>query len=227
MMKLVTGTLMASAALVASPALAVDAFTVFNGTNGAGGFFYGSAVGGTLTDFDLSMTGSGCALAGGTCLTSSSFPTIPFVSKGGSYPTVNYSGTTLALHPLADGTNTADVYGAFQATNAGTYQYSISLKSIGTDTTDGIGYRLFTDNVFGARSVLPTYQSSATLTGYVALAAGQRFGAIIDANSIYYGDTTALTFSVAVPEPAQWALMIGGFGMVGGALRRRRTLVAA
>lgn len=32
--------------------------------------------------------------------------------------------------------------------------------------------------------------------------------------------------SAAVPEPASWALMIAGFGMAGGALRRRRALVA-
>lgn len=30
----------------------------------------------------------------------------------------------------------------------------------------------------------------------------------------------------AVPEPAQWALMIGGFGLVGAAMRRRRAPVA-
>jgi hypothetical protein len=30
----------------------------------------------------------------------------------------------------------------------------------------------------------------------------------------------------AVPEPASWALMIAGFGMVGGALRRRTTATA-
>ena len=30
----------------------------------------------------------------------------------------------------------------------------------------------------------------------------------------------------AVPEPATWALMIGGFGLAGAALRRRRTLAA-
>jgi hypothetical protein len=29
-----------------------------------------------------------------------------------------------------------------------------------------------------------------------------------------------------VPEPATWAMMIAGFGMVGGALRRRRTALA-
>ena len=31
----------------------------------------------------------------------------------------------------------------------------------------------------------------------------------------------------AVPEPASWAMMIGGFGAVGGALRRRRRLTVA
>lgn len=34
------------------------------------------------------------------------------------------------------------------------------------------------------------------------------------------GTFTLLTASV--PEPATWAMMIGGFGMVGGAMRRRR-----
>lgn len=33
-----------------------------------------------------------------------------------------------------------------------------------------------------------------------------------------------LHVSSAVPEPASWALMLGGFGLVGGALRRTRRL---
>ena len=38
-----------------------------------------------------------------------------------------------------------------------------------------------------------------------------------------------LTYSLngAVPEPASWALMIGGFGLVGASLRRRREAVSA
>ena len=32
--------------------------------------------------------------------------------------------------------------------------------------------------------------------------------------------------NAAVPEPASWALMIGGFGMIGAAMRRRSALVA-
>jgi PEP-CTERM motif len=40
---------------------------------------------------------------------------------------------------------------------------------------------------------------------------------------------TRQSFQTAVPEPASWALMIAGFGLVGGSLRRRRmiTQVAA
>jgi hypothetical protein len=33
----------------------------------------------------------------------------------------------------------------------------------------------------------------------------------------------ALSTAGAVPEPATWAMMIGGFGMVGGAMRRRKS----
>ena len=32
--------------------------------------------------------------------------------------------------------------------------------------------------------------------------------------------------AAGVPEPASWGLMIGGFGVVGGALRSRRRTVA-
>ncbi len=36
-----------------------------------------------------------------------------------------------------------------------------------------------------------------------------------------------ITLAGAVPEPASWALMLGGLGLVGGALRRRSGMVAA
>ncbi len=33
-----------------------------------------------------------------------------------------------------------------------------------------------------------------------------------------------VSYANSVPEPATWAMMIGGFGMIGGALRRRRPM---
>lgn len=34
------------------------------------------------------------------------------------------------------------------------------------------------------------------------------------------------TFTAAIPEPTTWALMIGGFGLVGASMRRRRMTVS-
>ena len=43
----------------------------------------------------------------------------------------------------------------------------------------------------------------------------------VSGTSASYAGTLAFT---AVPEPATWALMIAGFGVVGGSLRRRRSI---
>jgi hypothetical protein len=49
------------------------------------------------------------------------------------------------------------------------------------------------------------------------------------ANQIVFDDVTfgsAVPGTPAVPEPASWAMMIAGFGLVGGAMRRRLTRVS-
>lgn len=51
--------------------------------------------------------------------------------------------------------------------------------------------------------------------------AGNRLN--IDFRASSPGDfVRVLTVAPSVPEPASWAMMIGGFGLVGGAMRRRR-----
>ena len=55
---------------------------------------------------------------------------------------------------------------------------------------------------------------------------GTYYGAVRGfGNSVYSYNLaiTGLTASPGVPEPAAWAMMIAGFGLVGGAMRRRAT----
>jgi hypothetical protein len=61
-----------------------------------------------------------------------------------------------------------------------------------------------------------------------ALSAGS-LGAVVgtDSNDNIGPLLDAVTLSILVPEPASWALMILGFGGVGGVLRGRRTLPTA
>ncbi|CAM3200920.1 hypothetical protein SPAN111604_10060 [Sphingomonas antarctica] len=48
----------------------------------------------------------------------------------------------------------------------------------------------------------------------------------IDVSGQGLANTNAMQFAAAaVPEPAQWALLIGGFALTGGAMRRRRSAV--
>ncbi len=47
------------------------------------------------------------------------------------------------------------------------------------------------------------------------------------ANGAIYDDASGVGYADVVPEPASWAMLIAGFGLVGMAARRRRTAVSA
>jgi hypothetical protein len=139
--------------------------------------------------------------------------------------------------PLA-GTSLDPVVNGFYA-----YTLNFSLEGFLADTASFTG-RFAADN-----SV-----SQIILNGNVLAASGGGFGSWKDfsANSGFVSGLNSLQFVVknvhqsagnptglrveftgsdvtaaAVPEPASWAMMIGGFGLVGAAMRRRERSVAA
>jgi hypothetical protein len=69
------------------------------------------------------------------------------------------------------------------------------------------------------------YASGKFSKGLISLAAGDVVE--FDAHTIPdgFGDGT-IAVTAYVPEPASWALMIAGFGMVGAAMRRRAVVTA-
>ena len=137
----------------------------------------------------------------------------------------------LVLHPgnsAAESVYAVDTVGAL-----GNYSYDVDLRSVGTNTTNGVGYTFFTTSALGVvtlgpRQVLPTYTSTGALADTQLFAAGEPFGVIIDYNGFCGGDSIALNFSAsAVPEPATWGMIMLGLGKAGFGLRRRQSKVAA
>jgi hypothetical protein len=77
---------------------------------------------------------------------------------------------------------------------------------------------VFTNNTDAFDSVL-SITGGGTTTG-----SGNTLGVNLASVSFSAGQTVTINFADAVPEPATWALMIAGFGLVGAGLRHRRKL---
>jgi hypothetical protein len=117
------------------------------------------------------------------------------------------------------GTIAASGYNSLGA-GAGEHTASIGLSS----SCGGGAIRLNTGDSF---VVVATLQAISNRGGFVD--AMHTFTVSYDEEHTYLAGTTeqvdprALQRSISTaPEPAAWALMIGGFGLTGGALRRRR-----
>ncbi|OAN66140.1 PEPxxWA-CTERM sorting domain-containing protein [Sphingomonas sp. TDK1] len=84
------------------------------------------------------------------------------------------------------------------------------------DTTAGDFYT-YGGNSNDARSLANSYLTQVTSGGWAPIA-GQQL------QVLYSPTQQSQVFLTAVPEPASWAMMIGGFAFVGGMLRRRRSM---
>ena len=84
----------------------------------------------------------------------------------------------------------------------------------------GYGSAIFADDFFRGVEGVTRYQDN--YTGDLATATVSTYVDDFGNTGVNYAFTIA-----AVPEPASWAFMIGGFGLTGAAMRRRRAMVAA
>lgn len=82
------------------------------------------------------------------------------------------------------------------------------------DTTGGQFYTVG-GNSDDARALANSYLTQITTGGWTAIA-GHKL------QVLFSKDQQSQVFLTAVPEPASWATMIGGFALVGGMFRRRR-----
>lgn len=210
------------AAATAMPAQAAvyDAFSAFNGTQGAGNFYY-LKVNGANPATPLTVN-TGC-LFGLACLQTPDLDDGPAFYKSTLTPfsvnTVLVPNDRLVALPDASG-----VIVSFIAPTAGTYTVFGQFNALDSQAT-GVGILSFGPG--GSSPVQPanSVPQNVTFNSVLQLAAGQGVGFLILPGAIADHDATGFTFRVssAVPEPATWAMMIAGFGLVGASVRRDRT----
>jgi opacity protein-like surface antigen len=226
----------AAAAFLPTVASAVtyDAFSSFNGTQGAGNFYYGEADPsnpGTSGTFFTANTN--CFIDGATCLQLAANHDVPGFTKGGSpdfqYGSVNVPDDRLLAHPDDDSDQT---FIAFVAPTAGRYRVTATFN-VQDVRPSGVGINLITTTtgglplVFTPLASINAANTSYTYTGVFDLGASYAVGFGLDNGGSYSNDSTGVNVTVAsVPEPAAWAMMIVGFGASGAMIRRRKTATA-
>lgn len=135
--------------------------------------------------------------------TGASFMTVNFMSQGVTPLQLAGTLTTQAIN--SDAGLEFDLFSA-----DGTYSYVFTLVSY--DAIPTVSYGGF---------LLPDFTAATNLFFGVMGTVGNPAGSYIETNSL--GVVTAISQAVTpVPEPATWMMMIGGFGLVGAAVRRSR-----
>lgn len=217
-------------AVAAAPALAkgFDAFTSFNGTQGAGGFTYGS-IDDAMTTPTLFGANTNCFIAGSVCLQAAPNFDVPGATKSAmasfQYGSVNVPTDRLLVHPGPTAAN-GGVYVTFTAPIRRMYGFTATfnvqdVRPTGTIVSLWDGYS-FVSQTLDADNPLVVFGGARFLD------AGDTITAIVNRDYNYYNDSTGLNFKLltALPEPGTWVMMIIGFGLIGVSVRRREAALA-
>jgi hypothetical protein len=165
------------------------------------------------------------ALASGTTVTNQ-YANVTFSLAGGlasGAPQIAYYGEGLSNSPTAGEYPTAD-----------------SLVATFTTPVSGVSFSFNNEGYNGANNYRVYSPTAVLLTSGALDGNGRVFYALAESNigSIVWSNglgtsgnwtqaLSTLSFNTGVPEPTSWALMIGGFGLVGAAMRRRAAATVA
>jgi hypothetical protein len=139
--------------------------------------------------------------------------------------TVNLVSSPTGAH-IGDGTSVAQTYNWHDGgdNSGGAF---VTLTRVGGGLFDLVSFDFLADSVF-----------DVSASGYTTLnlgsSSGNRIANFIGVSSVTFRGTNNNQLdnivvnanTTAAPEPASWAMMVAGFGLVGAAVRRRRTNVA-
>lgn len=218
MKRMICGVLLASATFVAAPAYAditiVPASSIqgdnvlFNSGVQTGSTVTGKTQSGTLVNFTGTTTAGNILRAqGGQARVEGA------LDVGTGNPNDTYDLTSL-FFDLADGKTFNNLeFNLFGASSGATASFSLIDDGGQTFTFNNLALGNGS-NMFGFLGINGQSIASASFTVN---------GTIQDVRQIRLDEVVA----TAVPEPASWAMMIGGFGLLGGAMRRRKTRVSS
>ena len=211
------------------------------GDFGSSAFAYGSGTNGSIFSAFTNTTFNCFGAAGVTCDNNSNNG-YPFVAKNNSGSSVTYFNTnSLSFQSNSGGAGT-DALIRFTAPSTGTY--TISGFSSAEDPSGGQGQSI---SIFSSVGGISTSLYSTTVTGgYQVSNPFSNLTALLGAgDTITFGTgngngdnrfkTSGIEATIqllptvvgAVPEPASWAMMIVGFGLIGAGIRyrQRRTVL--
>ena len=206
-------------------------------SNPATGWSYGSTatIGGSFTL--LTNTATFATVVDAWTPAGTTWPTVALntsnaaVAFGAGNAVILAAGQGL-LHPGPTGAFADVRYTASTAFSGNLNVTFAGIDLVGT-TTD---VHILRNGISLGSSLVNGYGPTATYSysGLVTLGSGDYLDFLVGwgSNNNFIDDSTGFTASLTpgggtAPEPAAWTLMIGGFGMAGAALRRRRTAMAA
>ena len=145
--------------------------------------------------------------------------TIGFFADNSDFPGASLLSVSL---PAASVTTTFVSAGFFGSQPVNLYSFTATLPSTFAAAAG-------TEYWFSPLSQAPSFNPFFSWSPSTAVYDGLTAQTDTSGNSYLRSDDRAFSLDAAsgTPEPAAWALMVGGFGLVGAAARRRRSVIVA